>query len=157
MKPHLHRSGIDLRITWTSSYLVPVLSPWSFAVRPLWHAQIINSSSSSIQLVCGLRSTTVLSTGPNHVYNVHCWSYCADSATRFLSSSLRRWYADLQLTSTADHSWSADAVTKARRKTRCPKLTNWYQPLLGRSSPYCENVSQEILLFKRFSDCRYMP
>jgi len=37
------------------------------------------------------------------------------------------------------------AITLPRRKTRwnllgCPKLPNRSQPLLGRSSPYCENV-----------------
>jgi len=46
------------------------------------------------------------------------------------------------------------AVTKPRRETRwnllgCPKLTNWPQPLVGRSSPYCEDMG-EILLFNKF-------
>jgi len=47
------------------------------------------------------------------------------------------------------------AVTKARRETRwsllgCPKLPNRSQPLVGRSSPYCENNVEDILLFNKF-------
>jgi len=37
-----------------------------------------------------------------------------------------------------------------------PKLANRSQPLVSRSSPYCE--LEKILLFNKFfSDCRYMP
>jgi len=46
------------------------------------------------------------------------------------------------------------AATLPRCKTRwnllgCPKLANRSQPLVGRSSPYCEDVG-EILLLKKF-------
>jgi len=57
---------------------------------------------------------------------------------------------------------SAVPVMKPRRDTRwnllqCPKLANRSQPLVGRSSPCCEDV-EEILLFNNFSDCRcYIP
>jgi len=51
-----------------------------------------------------------------------------------------------------------------RRETRlnlqgCPKLTNRSQSLVGRSSPYYEDmwiVEEILLLNKIFSDCRYM-
>jgi len=39
----------------------------------------------------------------------------------------------------------------------CPKLANRSQPLLGRSSPYYEDMwtVEEVLLFSNFfSDCR---
>jgi len=54
------------------------------------------------------------------------------------------------------------AVTLPRRKTRwnmqgCPKLANRSQPLMGRSSPYCEDVGDILLLNKFFPDCRYVP
>ena len=47
------------------------------------------------------------------------------------------------------------AVTRPRRETRwnlqgCPKLPNRPQPLVGRSSPYCEDI-WDILLFNNFS------
>jgi len=38
----------------------------------------------------------------------------------------------------------------------CPKLANRSQPLVGRSSPYYEDV-EEVSVFNKFSDCRYMP
>jgi len=46
------------------------------------------------------------------------------------------------------------AVTLPRRETRwnlqgCPKLTKGSQPLVGRSSPYCGDV-EEILLLNKF-------
>jgi len=46
------------------------------------------------------------------------------------------------------------AVMLQRRETRwnelgCPKLTKRSQPLVGRSSPYCQNVG-EILLYNKF-------
>jgi len=56
-----------------------------------------------------------------------------------------------------------DAVTKARCETRwnlhgCPKLVNGSQPLMGRSSPYCENMWRRYCcLTSFFSNCRYMP
>ena len=47
------------------------------------------------------------------------------------------------------------AVTKPRRKPRwnlpgCPKQSNRSQPLVGRSSPYCEAMWGEILLSNKF-------
>jgi len=56
-----------------------------------------------------------------------------------------------------------DAVTKATCETRwnllgCPKLVNGSQPLMGRSSPYCENMWRRYCcLTSFFSNCRYMP
>ena len=46
------------------------------------------------------------------------------------------------------------AVTLPRRETRwnlqgCPKLPNWFQPLVGRSSPYYGRV-EEVLMFNNF-------
>ena len=46
-------------------------------------------------------------------------------------------------------------VMKPRRETcwnllECPKLANRSQPLVGRSSPYCEGHLEEILLFNMF-------
>jgi len=55
------------------------------------------------------------------------------------------------------------AVTKARCKTcwnflGCPKLVNRSQPLVGWSSPYCEDMWRRCCcLTGFFSDCRYMP
>jgi len=52
------------------------------------------------------------------------------------------------------------AVMLSRRETSwnllgCPKVANGSQPLVRRSSPYCEDVWGDILLFnKYFSDCR---
>jgi len=40
----------------------------------------------------------------------------------------------------------------------CPKLTKRSQPLVGRSSPYCEEVWRRYCcLTSFFSDCRYVP
>jgi len=42
----------------------------------------------------------------------------------------------------------------------CPKLANRSQPLVGRSSPYCEDmwICGETLLFNKFfSDCQHVP
>jgi len=55
-----------------------------------------------------------------------------------------------------------DAVTKSRRKTPwnllgCCKLTNRSQPLVGRSSPYCEKMLGRCCCLTTFSDCRYVP
>jgi len=54
------------------------------------------------------------------------------------------------------------AVTNPRCETRwnllrCLKLTNRYQPLVGRSSPYCKDVWRRYCCLTNFSDCRYMP
>ena len=55
------------------------------------------------------------------------------------------------------------AVKLPRRETRwnlqgCPKLANSYQPLLGRSSPYYDDMWRRYWCLTRFfSDCRYMP
>jgi len=54
------------------------------------------------------------------------------------------------------------AVTLPRRETRwnllgCPKLANTSQPLLGRSSPYDEDMWRRYWRLTSFSDCRYMP
>ena len=55
------------------------------------------------------------------------------------------------------------AVTLPRRKTRwnlqgCPKLANRSQPLMGRSSPYYEDMWRRYCCLKSFfSDCRCMP
>ena len=55
------------------------------------------------------------------------------------------------------------AVTLPRRETSwnlqgCPKLVNRSQPLVGRSSPYCENMWRTYCcLISFFSDCRYVP
>jgi len=54
------------------------------------------------------------------------------------------------------------AVTLPRRETRwnllgCPKLANRSQPLVGRSSPYCEDMwGRCCCLTSFFSDCQYM-
>jgi len=39
----------------------------------------------------------------------------------------------------------------------CPKLLNRSQPLVGQSSPYCENIEELLLFNKLFSDCQYIP
>jgi len=39
----------------------------------------------------------------------------------------------------------------------CRKLPNRSQPLVGRSSPYCEDMWRCCCLTNFFSDCRYMP
>ena len=55
------------------------------------------------------------------------------------------------------------AVTLPRRETRWnlqgwPKLANKSQPLVGRSSPYYEDMWRRYCcLTSFFSDCRYMP
>jgi len=54
------------------------------------------------------------------------------------------------------------AVTKPRREIRwnllgCPKLANRSQPLLNRSSPYCEVTWRRYCCLISFSDCRYVP
>ena len=55
------------------------------------------------------------------------------------------------------------AVTKPRRETRwnllgCPKQPNRSQPLVGQSSPYCEDMwGRYCCLARFFSDCRYVP
>ena len=54
------------------------------------------------------------------------------------------------------------AVTLPGRETRwnlleCPKLTKWSQPLVGRSSPYCEDMWRRYCWLTAFSDCRYVP
>ena len=55
------------------------------------------------------------------------------------------------------------AVTLPRCKTGwnllgCPKLTKQSQPLVGRSSPYCENMwGRYCCLTSFFSDYRYVP
>ena len=55
------------------------------------------------------------------------------------------------------------AVTLPRRKSRwnlqgCPKLANRSQPLVGRSSPYYEDMWRRYrCLTILFSDCRYIP
>ena len=55
---------------------------------------------------------------------------------------------------------SAGAVTKPRYETRwnlqgCPKLANWSQPLVGRSSPYYEDMWRRYCRLTIFSDYRY--
>ena len=54
------------------------------------------------------------------------------------------------------------AVTKPRRETRwnllgCLKQPNRSQPLVGRSSPYYEDMRRTYCLTSFFSDCRYVP
>jgi len=54
------------------------------------------------------------------------------------------------------------AVTKPRRETRwnvlgCTKLASGSQPLVGRSSPYCEYIWRIYCCLTIFADCRYMP
>jgi len=54
------------------------------------------------------------------------------------------------------------AVTLPRRERRwnvqgCPKLANGSQPLVGRSSPYCEDIWRRYWCLTCFSDCRHMP
>ena len=55
------------------------------------------------------------------------------------------------------------AVTLPRLETcwnlqGCPKLANRSQPLVGRSSPYCEDMwGRHCCLTGFFSDCRYVP
>ena len=54
------------------------------------------------------------------------------------------------------------AVTLPRRQTRwnlqrCPKLANSSQPLVGRSSPYCDVWGRHCCLTSFFSDCWYVP
>jgi len=54
------------------------------------------------------------------------------------------------------------AVTKSRRETpwnllACPKRANWSQPLVSRSSPYCEDIWRRLLFKNFYSDRRYMP
>jgi len=53
------------------------------------------------------------------------------------------------------------AATKPRRESRwnllgCPKLPNRSQPLVDRSSPYCEDMWRRYCCLT-FSDCRYVP
>ena len=38
-----------------------------------------------------------------------------------------------------------------------PKLTKRYQPLVGRSSPYCGDMWRRYCCLTSFSDRRYMP
>jgi len=55
------------------------------------------------------------------------------------------------------------AVMLPRRETRwnlqgCPKLAHRSQPLVGQSSPYCEDMcGRYCCLTSFFSDCRYVP
>jgi len=54
------------------------------------------------------------------------------------------------------------AVTLLRRETHwnvlgCPKLVNRFQPLVGWSSPYCEDMQRRYCCLTIFSDCRYVP
>ena len=54
------------------------------------------------------------------------------------------------------------AVTLPRYESRwnlqgCPKLANRSQPLVGRSSPYYEDMWRMYRCLTSFSDCRYMP
>ena len=55
------------------------------------------------------------------------------------------------------------AVTLPRCETRwnvqgCPKLTKRSQPLVGRSSPYCDDMwRRHCCLISFFYDCRYVP
>ena len=53
------------------------------------------------------------------------------------------------------------AVTKLRRETHwnllgCPKLVNRSQPLVGQSSPYCENMWRRYYCVTSFFYCRYV-
>jgi len=65
--------------------------------------------------------------------------------------------------SLADAHTRCRAVTLPRRESRwnlqgCPKLANRSQPLVGRSSPYYEDMwSSYRCLTRFFSDCRYIP
>jgi len=63
------------------------------------------------------------------------------------------------LLNTAKYGWcpllECHAVTLPRRKTRwnlfgCPKLPNGSQPLVGLSSPYCEDMWKRYSCFKSF-------
>ena len=54
------------------------------------------------------------------------------------------------------------AVTLPRCETHwnlqaCPKLLNRSQPLVGRSSPYYEDIRRRYCCLIHFYDCRYMP
>jgi len=54
------------------------------------------------------------------------------------------------------------AVTKQRRETcwnflGCSKLANRSQPLVSRSSPYCEDMWSRYCHLTNFFDCRYVP
>jgi len=54
------------------------------------------------------------------------------------------------------------AVTLPRRETRwnlhgCPKLDNRSQPVVGRSSPYYEDMCRRYCCLTIFSACQYMP
>ena len=74
-----------------------------------------------------------------------------------------RWYP---LFNSAKFGWrpilECRAVTLPRRETRwnlqgCPKLRNRSQPLVGWSSPHCEDMcSRYCCLTSFFSDCRYV-
>ena len=53
------------------------------------------------------------------------------------------------------------AVALPRRETRwnlegCPKLANRSQPLVGRRSPYCEDMWGRHCCLTGFSDCQYI-
>jgi len=54
------------------------------------------------------------------------------------------------------------AVTLPRRESSwnllgCPKQPKRSEPLVGRSSPYCEDIWRRYCCLITFSDCRYMP
>jgi len=56
----------------------------------------------------------------------------------------RRWATSLQWQSQDAKPWNL---------LGCSKLTNWSQPLVGRSSPYCEDVLEKYCSLAGFYDC----
>jgi len=79
--------------------------------------------------------------------------YCTSPEDR--QTSCKVWFTSIQRLA---------AVTKRRRETRrnllgCPNspAANRSQPLVGRSSPYCESLWKRYCCLRMFSDCRYMP
>jgi len=93
------------------------------------------------------------------IKNTRMWA----NAQRDGRSAEYRWRP---LLNAAKFSWrpvlECRAVTLPRRESRwnlqgCPKLTNGSQPLVGRSSPYYEDMWRRYRCLTSFSNCRYMP
>ena len=136
----------------------------------------INIHEAVFQPIAALHSCTVITTFIliwKHGFFKLSWKFVA-----LLEQNWTRMWANAQCDGRpAEYRWSplfnatkfgwrplleSRSVTLPRRETRwklqgCPKLANRSQPLVGRSSPYYQDLWRTYCCLTSFSDCRYMP
>jgi len=165
---------LPLYHTWKMSphYLVKCKtfsSNWRFHHALLKFSQCRNKMLPQLVLIADWYSIHALSQYPNSAVPTSSSLSLEQKWTRIWANAQRdgrpaeyRWHP---LFNAAKFGWrpllECRAVTLPRRETRwnllgCPKLANRSQPLLGRSSPYYEDMWKRYWCLIFFSDSRYM-